>query len=566
MTRSRPGSARLFTDVVTCYSHAMLEFRVLGPLELVVDGVPVELAGQRQRALLAALLLRPNQVVPTERLVSDLWGEEPPRTATPSLQNAISRLRRAVGGALVTRHPGYVLSVEPDQVDALRFEHAVRAARELAPAARSAALSAALASWRGAPFADLPYETFLQGEVRRLEELRIAAIEERVAADLERGEHASLVPELEALVAENPLRERLREHQMLALYRAGRQAEALEAYTDARRTLADELGIDPGPALRQLHGAILRQDASLVNAASGGRSGLRLDDDHLGEVGRALLAGRVVPVLGANAEQLAAQLAERFRYPASEAVEVPRVSQFAAATRGYGPLYDELHALASADGEPTAVHRFFASLPPLLRERGARHQLLVTTEYQDALERAFADADEEVDVVSYIASGRNRGRFCHKSPDGDARVIDLPNEYATEIALDRRTVILKVRGGIDPSPAREWESFVVTEDDYIEYLGRADVASSVPVGLAAALRRSHFLFLGYTMRDWNLRVVLGRMWGEVPLSYRSWAVHETPGPAERELWRRVDVDLVEAQLGEYIAALAASAGLVGAAA
>jgi len=528
---------------------------------LVVDGQAIELAGQRQRALLAALLLRPNQVVPTERLVFDLWGDEPPRTATTSLQNSISRLRRVLGDALVTRSPGYVLRVAPEQVDALRFEHAVRDARNLAAPERAAALREALASWRGSPFADLPYEAFLQGEARRLEELRVAAIEDRVAADLERGEHASLVPELESLVSENPLRERLREHLMLALYRAGRQAEALSAYSDARRTLADELGVDPGPALRQVHGAILRHDESLLAAAAATRPKRSLGDDHLTEVAAALLAGRVVPVLGANPESLALQLAERFRYPRTEAIEIPRVSQFAAATRGYGPLYDELHALASADCEPTAVHRFFASLPPFLRERGAQHQLLVTTEYGDSLERAFAEAEEEVDIVSYIASGRNRGRFCHLAPDGGARVIDVPNTYATEVALDRRTVILKVRGGIDASPAREWESFVVTEDDYIEYLGRADVASGVPVGLAAALRRSHFLFLGYTLRDWNLRVVLGRMWGETPLTYRSWAVHSDPRSAERELWRRVDVDLVEAPLEEYVERLASAAGL-----
>jgi hypothetical protein len=185
----------------------------------------------------------------------------------------------------------------------------------------------------------------------------------------------------------------------------------------------------------------------------------------------------------------------------------------------------------------------------------------VTTHYDQTLERAFADAGEEVDVVSYVASGRNRGRFCHVPPDGRARVIDLPNTYATEVSLERRTVILKLRGGVDPTPEREFESFVVTEDDYIEYLGRADVAAGVPVGLAATLRRSHFLFLGYTMRDWNLRVVLGRMWGETPVSYRSWAVHPRPGPAERELWRRVDVDLVEAPLDRYVELLAATAGL-----
>jgi hypothetical protein len=206
------------------------------------------------------------------------------------------------------------------------------------------------------------------------------------------------------------------------------------------------------------------------------------------------------------------------------------------------------------------VHRFFASLPPLLRANGAPHQLLVTTSYGLALERAFEAAGEEVDVVSYIASGRDRGRFCHLSPDGATRVIDVPNTYATELSLDRRTVILKIRGQIDPSDAGA-DSFVVTEDDYIDYLLRADVASAVPVGLAATLRRSHFLFLGYTVRDWHLRLVLGRMWGDEPVAYRSWAVHPKPGPAERELWRRLDVELAETPLELYVEGLAGGVGV-----
>ena len=254
-------------------------------------------------------------------------------------------------------------------------------------------------------------------------------------------------------------------------------------------------------------------------------------------------------------------VAERFRYPAGEVLELPRVSQFAAVTRGSGPLYDELHAIAEAEGEPTVTHRFFAALPSLLRERGAPHQLLVMTAYDDALEHAFEEAGEEVDVVSYLASGRNRGKFCHLAPDGTAHVIAIPNTYAAELSLARRTVILKVRGQIDRTPTRDWESFVVTEDDHIDYLGRADVAAQVPIGLAATLRRSHFLFLGYTMRDWCLRLVLGRIWGDAPAAYRAWAVHPAPGSSERELWRRVDVDLVESALEPYIGALAAIAGL-----
>ena len=148
------------------------------------------------------------------------------------------------------------------------------------------------------------------------------------------------------------------------------------------------------------------------------------------------------------------------------------------------------------------------------------------TAYDDALEHAFEEAGEEVDVVSYLASGRNRGKFCHLAPDGTAHVIAIPNTYAAELSLARRTVILKVRGQIDRTPTRDWESFVVTEDDHIDYLGRA--AAQVPIGLAATLRRSHFLFLGYTMRDWCLRLVLGRIWGDAPAAYRAWAVHPAP--------------------------------------
>ena len=540
----------------------MVEFRILGPLEIRRNGAAIEVTGQRQRAVLALLLLNANHVVPTERLVDELWGENPPRTAVTSLQNAIVQLRKLLGpDVLQTRSPGYILRVDPDLYDLARFESLLGYAREAPPEERAQLLREALEEWRGVPLEELGYESFAQSEVRRLEELRIAALEDRLDADHEAGRHADLVPEVEALVAVHPHRERLRAQLMLALYRSGRQADALQAYQDARRALAEELGIDPGPALRQLHASILRQEAGLdrIESRSRGEAGAIPDD--LGEVVEALLSGRLVPVLGSAAVGHAAKLAERFRYPAGEPVDLPRVSQYAAVTRGYGPLYDELHALVEADGVPLAAHHFLASLPPLLRERGAPHQLIVTTAYDRALERAFAEAGEEVDVVSYLASGRNRGKFCHVEPDGTARVIDVPNTYASELSLDRRTVILKVRGQIDASPSRDWESFVVTEDDYIDYLGRAEVAAGVPVGLAATLRRSHFLFLGYTMRDWCLRLVLGRMWGEAPGAYRAWAVHPQPGPAERELWRRVDVDLIESPLEPYIGALAASAGI-----
>jgi DNA-binding SARP family transcriptional activator len=525
----------------------VLEFRILGPVEVERDDGLVALGGQKQRALLAYLLVHANELVPAERLVAEIWGEPAPRTATSSLQNFVAQLRKLLGdGVLVTRAPGYVLQIDRDQLDAARFERLVAEARAAPAETRTHLLRQALALWRGPPLADLPYETFAQTEIRRLEDGWLGAIEDRLEAELELGEHAAATPELERLVAAHPLRERLYRLLMVALYRAGNQAAALDVYQSARRALGDELGIEPGPALRQLHGAILRQEASLERRAA---VSAQPAADHLSEVVHAILAGKVVPVLGSDVAPVASVLAERFRYPSDERPELPRVSQYVAALRGYGPLYDELHAMLERAREPTPVERYFAGLAPELRRRGVPHQLLVTTAYGCGLEQAFADAGEDVDVVAYIASGRNRGRFCHQPPDGPARVIDVPNTYASELSLDRRTVILKVRGQAHTD--RDWESFVVTEDDYIDYLGRADVAAAIPIGLAATLRRSHFLFLGYTMQDWNLRLVLGRIWGEEPVAYRSWAVHSAPRIAERELWRHVDVELLELPLEAY---------------
>jgi len=537
----------------------MRDYRVLGPLEVEDEGRLLELTGQRQRALLILLLLHANEVVATDRIVDDLWGGSAPRTAPAALHNAIGQLRRVLGvDCLVTRPPGYVLRVDRSQVDALRFEDVVRGARAREPAARAAALRDALALWRGAALIDVAYESFAATEASRLEELRLVAREELNDAELELGSNDALVPELQALVEANPLRERLWGQLMLALYRAGRQGDASQAYQDARHTLLAELGIEPGPALKQLHGAIIRQEIDVPTAHGAVRGSAGADE--LADVATAILAGRVVPVLGEDAELVVARLAERFHYPRNEPPELPRVSQYAAAMRGYGPLYDELRDVVRGDGGPGAVHRFFASVPPLLRANGVPHQLLVTTSYGLALEQAFAAAGEEVDVVSYIASGRDRGRFCHLSPDGTTRVIDIPNTYATELSLERRSVILKIRGQVDPSDAGA-DSFVVTEDDYIDYLLRADVAAAVPVGLAATLRRSHFLFLGYTVRDWHLRLVLGRMWGDEPVAYRSWAVHPKPGPGERELWRRLDVELAETPLELYVEGLADGVGV-----
>jgi YVTN family beta-propeller protein len=244
-----------------------LQFKLLGPLEASRDGVRIDLGPRKQRAVLALLLLNANRVVPTDRLIDDLWGDSPPDTARSALQVYVAGLRKALGRdgeALRTRPPGYVLELEPGALDLDRFVELRTEARACADDERKAALlHDALALWRDTPLAELRTEPFSTSAAAQLEQLQLGALEERIDADLELGRHAALVPELEARVAEHPYREHLCAQLMLALYRSGRQAEALDAYQAARRTLRDELGLKPGRELRELEAAILRQDETL---------------------------------------------------------------------------------------------------------------------------------------------------------------------------------------------------------------------------------------------------------------------------------------------------------------
>jgi YVTN family beta-propeller protein len=244
-----------------------LQFRVLGSLEVSRDGGAVDLGPRKQRAVLALLLLNANRVVSTERLIDELWGDTPPETARSALQVYVAGVRRALdsdGAALRTSAPGYALDVEPLALDLERFT-LLRAEAEAAgdEERRSALLREALELWRGTPLADLSSEPFAATAIARLEEQRLEVLEQRIDADLALGRHAALVAELEALVAEHPYRERPRAQLMLALYRSGRQADALTAYQTARRALGDELGLQPSRELRELEAAILRQDAAL---------------------------------------------------------------------------------------------------------------------------------------------------------------------------------------------------------------------------------------------------------------------------------------------------------------
>jgi len=246
-----------------------MDFRLLGPLEVLEDDRPLPLGGIKQRSVLALLLIHANELVTTDYLIDEIWGGTPPAKATKNIQVQVSRLRKVLdAGRLTTAPGGYALHVEPDEFDVARFERLAAEAGSAAPQSAADKLREALALWRGPALADLAYEGFAQPEIARLAEMRVAVLLQRIDADLALGHHAELVGELEALVARYPLQERLRYQLMLALYRSVRQAEALEAYRVARHELSEELGLEPSEQLKQLEQAILRQDPSLNLAPS----------------------------------------------------------------------------------------------------------------------------------------------------------------------------------------------------------------------------------------------------------------------------------------------------------
>ncbi len=353
-----------------------MEFRVLGPLEVLADGRPLDLGAPRQRALLAFLLLNANEVVSTDRLAEALWPEKIPRTAAKAIQVYVSALRKALGIArdrLETRGPGYVLRVGAGELDLHEFERLLASAKDEKAAVRAATLREALALWRGAPLADFEYESFVQPEAARLGELRQLALESRVEADLELGGGPELIAELQALVASRPLQERPRVLLMRALYRAGRQSEALDAYRDGKRLLDDELGLDPGPELRELERAILRQDPALSDApapeaslraivavpeSAAGLDVLLPLAEALarGPTARELVLGRIVP-----AAELSAATAEldHARHDLAERGATVRVAAFSSSSPAedvvrLGEKQDADLLLLSAIGDPLA--------------------------------------------------------------------------------------------------------------------------------------------------------------------------------------------------------------------
>lgn len=287
--------------------------------------------------------------------------------------------------------------------------------------------------------------------------------------------------------------------------------------------------------------------------------------------------GRVIPLLGAGVNlcgreagavwdrktleflpsggELADFLARRFQYPPNDVADLLRVSQWAAVKYGLETLYDELRDIFNVDYAPSVLHEFLARVPATLKEKGGvqPYQLILTTNYDDALESAFRAAKEPFDLLSYIADGDDRGKFMHVPPDGEPRLIDRPNE-ATEPSLAVRTVIAKIHGAVDRDDD-EGDSYVITEDQYIEYLARTDISSALPVTLAAKLTKSAFLFLGYSMRDWNVRVILHRIWGQQKRRRKSWAIQAFPEDIERQFWQERNVEILEVMLEEYVVGL-----------
>jgi DNA-binding SARP family transcriptional activator len=535
----------------------MLQFRILGPLEVANENGLVDLGGEQQRSLLALLLLRVNEVVPTGSLVDALWDGQPPRTAMTSLQNRIARLRKLLGADTIeTRPPGYRLRVAPEQLDAVQFELLVKLAEGQAAEERASTLAQALALWRGEPLADLAYKAFAQDEIRRLAHRRLIVHGHRINADLDCGRHEDVVAELKSLVEADPLNEELGRQLIVALYRCGHQADAMRAFHAVRKALDDELGQPPGPALQDAYRSILRHRVPLVRPA---RTRGTLDERY-DEIVHAALHSQLVPVLGPDvggseaaldAAAAATHLAQHFSCPPEYRGSLARVGQWVAVTKGVGPLYHELHKLYGQNASPGPVHRTLAALTALLRGRGLGFGLLLTSGFDRMLERAYSDAGEEYDVVSFVSFGHDRGKFLHIPAGGAARMIDEPNR---EIGLtsEARTLIVRLNGGTDDLSGRVRDSYVVSEDDYIDYLSHADVTTLLPVGLAARLRRSHLLFVGYEVDDWSPRVFLRRLWAEEPISYKSWAVAETPNRATAEQWRQLGVDALDVTTDESL--------------
>jgi hypothetical protein len=301
-------------------------------------------------------------------------------------------------------------------------------------------------------------------------------------------------------------------------------------------------------------------------------------DIHFDSVTAGVLRGRVTPVLGAGVNvggaeaggewvgrrppsggELAAHLAKVFKYPADRPADLLHVSQYVYAVRGgSGPLYDVLHEVFNQEFPTAPVHDFLAAIPAGLRRlgEGRRPPLVVTTNYDDLMEAAYFAGGEEFDLLVYAAEGPNEGRFCYRTPDGRLEAVGDPRTNV-ELDPDRRPVVLKVHGFVDRENLGEDDSYVITEDHYIEYLARMDLDNLIPVKVLERLRNCHFLFMGYSLTDWNLRAILYKLWSDRRRDRDWWAIQLDPSELERRSWRRRGVDIFDVRLDAYLQGLRA---------
>jgi cellulose biosynthesis protein BcsQ len=343
-------------------------------------------------------------------------------------------------------------------------------------------------------------------------------------------------------------------------------------------------GLDDEDAFRRLLSGItgrkLEEIGMLAHERTGGTQQViesRVStphEAHFRRVVQNIIDGRLVPFLGPGINlvsrhptlnwrpkeskfpptsgELASFLAQSFEYPHKDEQDLARVAQFVSLMIGSAPLYEELHDVFDVDFHPTELHHFFANLPSTLREKGYpfRHQLIVTTNYDDVLERAFKTAGEPFDLVSYLAEGEFRGKFVHRTSDGEEKLIERPNEYRG-VSLEGRATILKIHGAVNRE-LPDQDSYMITEDDHVDYLSGLDPTSQIPVTLAAMLRRSHFLFLGYSLREWTLRAILQSIRGGHRLTYESWAIQPGSTNLDERFWARRDVEMLNLRLDDYI--------------
>ncbi|TML29522.1 MAG: hypothetical protein E6G26_03470 [Actinobacteria bacterium] len=433
-----------------------MDYRILGPLEAFDGERALSLGGTRQRSVLALLLLRAQEALTRDVIIDELWGETPPPTAAKVLQNCISALRKELpdgGAALRTVGGAYALEVASGELDRDRFEQGLAKGRAALAAGESEEaaeqLRTALALWRGGPLSDFSYEHFAQEEIARLEELHVEAVEDRIDADLAGGRAEGLVAELEALVGRHPLRERLRRQLMLALYRTGRQAEALAAYRDARRTLLGELGIEPTRALQELEKAILAQDPAIdveprraARAAAPGRHAATPvvgRDDELTVFDAALddaLAGRgrlfvVVGPPGAGKTHLADEVASRAKVRGA-AVRWGRGWDGGDAPP-YWPWRQAIRELPEHDGAER--FRYFAAVTELLRTEAAKQPLVLVLDDLQA-----ADEDSLL-LLEFVASevAEMPMLIVGVARDGAPRLEELARVATRTLQLGSRT-------------------------------------------------------------------------------------------------------------------------------